>query len=58
MQIPFATPVRVLLLVLLGMSSAGCQLVGDIFQAGMWVGVIGVVLVVAIIGFLVSKMRG
>ena len=58
MQIPSATPVRVLPLALLGMSATGCQVVGDIFQAGMWVGVIGVVLVVAIIGFLVSKMRG
>jgi len=58
MQIPFATPVRVMLLVLLGMSATGCQVVGDIFQAGMWVGVIGVILVVAIIGFVVSKMRG
>jgi uncharacterized membrane protein YcjF (UPF0283 family) len=58
MQIPFATPVRVLLLVLLAMGGTGCQVIGDIFQAGMWVGVIGVVLVVAIIGFVVSKMRG
>jgi len=47
-----------MLLVLLGMSATGCQVVGDIFQAGMWVGVIGVILVVAIIGFVVSKMRG
>ena len=38
---------RVALLVVLGMSSAACQVVGDIFQAGMWAGVIVVVLVCA-----------
>jgi hypothetical protein len=36
---------------------AGCELAGDIFQAGMWVGVIGIVLVVAIVAFLASKLR-
>ena len=51
------TLVPLLLLILLGVTAAGCQVIGDIFQAGMWVGVIGVVLVIAIIGFVVSKLR-
>jgi hypothetical protein len=36
---------------------AGCELAGDIFQAGMWVGVIGIVFGVAIVAFLASKLR-
>jgi hypothetical protein len=52
-----ASFVQVLLLVLLAMSVSGCQVIGDIFQAGMWVGVIAVVLIIAVIGFIVSKIR-
>ena len=36
----------------------GCQLAGDIFKGGIWVGVIGVFVVVAIIFWLVSKIGG
>ncbi|HET9704348.1 MAG TPA: hypothetical protein VFP85_09960 [Vicinamibacterales bacterium] len=49
--------IRILLIVLLVVSTAGCELIGNIFQAGVWVGVILVVLVLALIGFAVSKMR-
>ena len=52
---------QVLLLVLILLSTlalGGCEVIGDIFQAGMWVGVIGVVLVLAVVGFLVAKLRG
>ena len=49
-------PYLPLLLVLLLISS-GCELIGNIFQAGMWVGVIGLLLVLGIIGFLVTKLR-
>jgi hypothetical protein len=46
-----------LLLVLLStVMLAGCELVGDIFQAGMAVGVILVVLVIAGIVFLARKL--
>jgi len=37
---------------------SGCEAIGDIFQAGVWVGVIIVVLVLAGIGFVVAKLRG
>lgn len=57
MQLSHINLSRVVLLVVLGMSSAGCQVVGDIFQAGMWVGVILVVLVLGGIAFLASKFR-
>ena len=34
---------------------AGCELVGDIFQAGVWVGALLVIGVVAVVIWLVSK---
>jgi hypothetical protein len=36
---------------------AGCELVGDIFQAGVWFGVIAVVLAIALVGGIAMKMR-
>jgi hypothetical protein len=58
MQVPAVLPVRILIIVLLAVGAAGCELVGDIFQAGMAVGAIAVVLVVVLIGWLVAKARG
>jgi len=57
MQLSLINLSRIVLLVVLGMASAGCQVVGDIFQAGIWVGVILVVLVLGGIAFLASKFR-
>lgn len=34
-----------------------CNLIGDIFRFGMWTGIIIVVLVLAIIIFLISRIR-
>ena len=36
---------------------AGCELVGDIFEAGVWMGVILVILVVGLVVWLFSKAR-
>jgi hypothetical protein len=36
----------------------GCELVGDIFQAGMAVGVIAVLLIIAVVVFLGRKLMG
>jgi hypothetical protein len=47
----------VLLLVLVALVSSGCELVGDIFKAGMWVGVLAVVAIVGLVFFLVSRLR-
>ena len=52
---------RFLWLVLLMVATiplAGCELAGDIFQAGMWVGAIVIVLIIAIVGFIAAKIRG
>ena len=48
----FAVPV------LATMPLAGCELAGDIFKAGIWVGVISVVLVIALVGAISTKIRG
>ena len=36
---------------------SGCSFIGDIFRAGVWLGVIIVVAVIIIILFLISKLR-
>ena len=47
-----------LLALLLTFLVAGCDLIGDIFQAGLVVGIIVVLLLVALIGWVIRKMRG
>jgi hypothetical protein len=48
----------VLLFVMTSMSLASCELVGDIFKAGVWVGILAVAAVIALIIFLISKLSG
>jgi uncharacterized membrane protein YkvI len=48
---------RLNLLMLLAMSAAGCQLVEGIFKAGMWVGILLVVLIVGIVFLLFGRSR-
>lgn len=45
-----------LLIPLLMMTLTGCELIGDIFQAGMAVGIILVVLVIGIIIWILRKI--
>jgi len=45
------------LLIVATLSLTGCEVIGTIFEAGVWVGVIAVVLVLAVIGFIVSRFR-
>jgi hypothetical protein len=37
---------------------AGCEAIAGIFRAGFWVGAIGVLLVIGLIFFFVSRGRG
>jgi len=37
---------------------SGCEVIGDIFQAGVWVGVILVIAVIGVIVWIVLKTRG
>lgn len=44
------------LLAALTLTLSGCELAGDIFEAGAWTGIIAVVLVVGLVLWLVSKL--
>jgi hypothetical protein len=46
-----------IVLLLLAFTSAGCEIVGDIFQAGFWVGTIVVLIVIAGIAMIASRLR-
>jgi hypothetical protein len=48
---------RLLLVLVATLSLTACEAIGDIFQAGMAVGVIMVIAVIAIIGFVIAKIR-
>ncbi|CAN5403056.1 hypothetical protein BH23ACI1_BH23ACI1_25430 [soil metagenome] len=52
-----ATFVKLYLIVVLAMASAGCEMIEGIFRAGVWVGVIMVVLVLGIVGWIATKLR-
>ena len=42
-------------MILLSITLAGCQIVGDIFKAGVWVGVILVLAVIGIVMWLIAR---
>ena len=46
-----------MVLLMMCLSFASCQAIGDIFKAGVWVGVLLVVLVVGIIFWIIGKAR-
>jgi hypothetical protein len=46
-----------LLILCLAITASACELVGDIFQAGFWVGTIVVIIVLIGAGFLFSRIR-
>lgn len=53
--------VRVLMVVLVVVASisvSGCEAIGDIFKAGVWVGALFIVVIIAIVGFIAAKIRG
>ncbi|MFD1873931.1 hypothetical protein [Hymenobacter bucti] len=45
-------------LAMLATTLTGCELAGNLVQGGIWIGVIGVFIVVALIFWLVTKMGG
>jgi hypothetical protein len=49
---------QLVLLVLVTMSVAGCELAGGIFKAGAWVGALAVIILIAIVGIVAVKIRG
>lgn len=48
---------RLFFVLVAGIMLAGCELVGDIFQAGMAVGIFLVIAIVALVVFLFTKVR-
>ena len=44
------------IIILISILLSGCQAVGDIFKAGMWSGILIVVLIVGVILFAISKL--
>jgi hypothetical protein len=48
---------KIILLLAVLFSVAGCELVGDIFEAGMSVGIFLVILIIAIIVWIISRFR-
>ena len=52
------TLMRIMLIVLEAMSAAGCELIGGIFKAGVWVGALGVILLVVLLVVGVAKLKG
>jgi len=45
------------LIILLSTTLTSCQAIGDVFKAGMWVGVIVVVAIIALVLWLIGKAR-
>jgi hypothetical protein len=44
-------------LVMVAFTLSSCEAIGDIFQAGMWVGVFVVVIIVALVLWLIRKVK-
>ena len=42
-------------MIVLPITLAGCQIIGDIFKAGIWVGVILVLAVIGIVVWLIAR---
>lgn len=47
----------ILFMMVIAVSLSSCQAIGDIFKTGVWFGVIGVIVVVAIIFWLINKAK-
>jgi hypothetical protein len=52
-----ASLLRLVVIAALALSVSACEAIGTIFEAGIWVGVIMVVIVLAIVGFIAAKLR-
>ncbi|HTL08788.1 MAG TPA: hypothetical protein VL307_11040 [Chitinophagaceae bacterium] len=57
-KITLLSPVSIFLLTLLVTVFSSCEAIGGIFKAGVWSGVILVVVVIAIIIFIISRLGG
>ena len=58
MVVPATSLMRILIVVLLAISASGCELIGGIFKAGVWVGAIAVIVIVIGLVWVVAKVKG
>jgi hypothetical protein len=49
---------RIIAVVLLGVPLGGCEVVGGIFKAGVWVGALAVIAIIVLLVFVVAKVKG
>ena len=47
---------HVLAIVVIGAMTSGCEAIGTIFKAGVWVGAIAVIAVIALVAFVAMKV--
>jgi hypothetical protein len=47
----------VVLIVLIATVTSGCEAIGTIFKAGVWTGVITIIVVLAIVAFVAMRFR-
>ena len=52
------TPLLTFAIIAAAMTLSGCEMIGDILQAGIWMGIILVVFVIAIMFWLYRKFSG
>jgi hypothetical protein len=48
---------RVTFLIVLGLTTSGCELIGGIFKAGVWIGALGVVAIAVLLVVAAKKLR-
>lgn len=48
---------RLSIVLAISFMTAGCELIGDIFQAGLVIGIIIVLLIVAVVAWVLRKIR-
>lgn len=46
------------LMILFATMFSGCEIIGDIFKAGIWVGIIIVIAILAVVAFIVKMFKG
>ena len=49
---------QLMLLVLVAVTTSGCELAQGIFKAGAWMGALAVILVIGLVAFVAAKIRG
>ena len=58
LEVFMRSPWLLVLLVLSALTLTGCEAIAGIFKAGVWTGVIAIVLVLVVVGFIAAKIRG